>query len=234
MSILDEWLKNAQYALLGPRCLLCRAPAALDRELCEACLHELPWLEHACRYCALTLTSADTANVCRSCARKPLFDAAVGTFSYHDPVRWFVTRLKFGGQLAHARLLGDLLGARVLASDLPRPDLLVPVPLHKAGYRRRGFNQAMAIAQRVSRQIDCRIAPEAVTRIRDTGRQSTLPADQRAANVRNAFICTQAIDARHVAIVDDVVTTGQTAAAVAACLKQAGVERVDIYCVARA
>jgi len=234
MSILDQWLKDTQVAVLGPRCLLCRAPATLERELCGPCTQELPWLTHACRCCALALNASNTGDLCRVCARRPRFDAAVAAFGYQEPVRWFITRLKFNGQLAHARLLGDLLGARIASSATPRPDLLVPVPLHRAGYRRRGFNQAGEIARRLSATLGCPVNARALERQRDTARQSTLPAHRRAANVRNAFVCPQPVTARHVAIVDDVVTTGQTAVAVADCLRRAGVQRVDLYCVSRA
>lgn len=235
MSFLDEWLKNTQLALLGPRCLLCRAPATLECDLCAPCTHELPWSHHACRYCALTLSEAHDGDLCRTCARTPRFDAAITGFTYDDPIRWLITRLKFDGRLSHARLLGDLLARRIADREPTLPDLLVPVPLHRAGYRRRGFNQAERIARRLSRTLGTPLATaDLIERARDTARQSTLAAHRRAANVRGAFVCPRPLHAEHVAIVDDVVTTGQTATAVADCLRRAGATRVDLYCVARA
>lgn len=234
MNIIDKWLNITQTFVLGPRCVLCRAPATLKRELCSACARELPWLYHACRHCALPLADGAHGECCPQCSRRPRFDRALAAFSYQQPAPWLITRLKFHGRLAHARLLGDLLAQRVAASDVDRPALIVPVPLHPASYRRRGFNQAERLARRVAHAVERPLDTRLVQRVRDTGRQSALAADQRAANVRDAFTCRPTAVVAHVAIVDDVVTTGQTAAAVATCLRRAGVRRVDLYCVARA
>lgn len=231
--LFDDWLKNIQTVLVGPRCVLCRAAAPLARELCDGCLAELPWLEQGCLHCALPQTSSG-ARRCPACWRQPCFDHAVAAFSYHEPVRWLIGGLKFRGRLAHARLLGDLLAEQIRAAALQPPEALIPVPLHTAGYRRRGFNQAEHLAARISRAFDCPLDTAAIARIRDTAPQRDLPAAQRAANVRGAFACQRPLAWRHVAIVDDVVTTTRTAAAVATCLRAAGVERVDLYCVARA
>jgi ComF family protein len=232
MARVDGWLKNAQRVLLGPRCVLCSGPAPLERALCAGCLADLPWLDHACRHCALALPPNTSVTICPGCQRRPRFDAAIAAFAYREPLRWLIGGLKFQARLAHARLLGDLLASRV--ERAPRPQALVPVPLYRAGFRRRGFNQAERIARRVSQALDLPLAGALVTRTRDTAPQSTLAASARAANVRGAFACASVLPYRHVAIVDDVVTTTGTAAAVAVALKRAGAQRVDLYCVARA
>lgn len=230
----DEWIKDVQFTLVGPRCVLCRAQAPLERELCAGCLGDLPWLGPACGRCALALPADSDTPCCPTCTRTPRFDAAVAAFGYHEPIRWLIGRLKFQARLAHARLLGDLLVERVRRADTARPEALIPIPLHAAGYRRRGFNQAERIAARLARGLERPLAGTLVQRIRDTRRQSELVAAQRAANVRGAFACSRPLPYRHVAIVDDVVTTTQTAAAVARELRAAGATRVDLYCVARA
>ncbi|GAB3680970.1 ComF family protein [Salinisphaera aquimarina] len=214
--------------------MLCRAPASLARELCGDCEQELPWLTHACVHCALPLTGTVGITRCHRCARQPRFDRALAAFAYDQPIRWLITRLKFDGRLAHARLLGDLLAERVVHAGLDAPEMLVPVPLHPSGYRRRGFNQSERLARRIARVQRRPVASGLVERVRDTVAQSTLSADRRAANVRRAFVCHGSLAGRHVAIVDDVVTTGQTALAVARCLRTAGAARVDLYCVGRA
>ena len=234
MSVLDGWLKSAQHALLGPRCLLCAAPAPLRRELCDACLADLPWLEAACRHCALPLSNDASSRACSDCRRRARFDRAVAVFHYAPPIDWLVTRLKFQGRLNHARLLGDLLAKHVHAADLDLPDVLVPVPLHPTGYRRRGFNQAERIAARLAGPIGSPVTSNLLRRTRDTAPQSTLAANRRAANVRDAFTVRAPLAGEHVAIVDDVVTTAHTATAVARTLLGAGAGRVDLYCVARA
>ena len=163
-----------------------------------------------------------------------MFDRGVAAFHYAPPIDWLITRLKFQGRLNHARLLGDLLAAHIAEQSADPPDALIPVPLHPAGYRRRGFNQAERIATRLAPALGAPIRSGVLQRARDTQRQSRLPANQRAANVRQAFEATRRLDDAHIAIVDDVVTTGHTAAAVAQTLRAAGAARVDLYCVARA
>ena len=234
MTKLYRWLHNIQITALGPRCLLCAAPAPLARELCAACRHDLPWLGTCCLYCALALPATAASDVCPACRRRAHFDSAIGALHYAAPVDWLITRLKFQGRLNHARLLGDLLAARLDAQPFERPDALVPIPLHPAGYRRRGFNQAERIAARLTRPCGAPLRRDVLQRRRDTRRQSELPATRRAANVRDAFVATRALADWHVAIIDDVVTTGHTAAAAARALRAAGCSRVDLYCVARA
>ena len=160
----------------------------------------------------------------------------MAAFHYDEPARWLIARLKFNGALAHARVLGDLLGTQIAGAtpESERPDALVPVPLHPAGLRRRGFNQATLIAERLAQALDRPVTPRAAARVRDTPPQRELPAGSRAANVRGAFACRGPSPAAHVAIVDDVVTTTRTAAALADALRRAGAQRITLYCVARA
>lgn len=234
MQLLYNWLKQAQTIALGPGCLLCAAPAPLARELCADCLHDLPWLGAACRHCALALPDAAANGVCPACRRRADFDHAIGALHYAPPIDWLITRLKFHARLNHARLLGDLLAERVGAEPDARPDALIPVPLHPAGYRRRGFNQAERISARIARHSGLTVERDILRRRRDTRRQSELQATERAANVRDAFVTTRSLAGWHVAVVDDVVTTGHTAASAARALRAAGCRRIDLYCVARA
>ncbi len=231
----DDWPKNVQRLILAPHCVLCRAPATLARDLCAACDADLPRLARACRYCALALPAESQVPACRQCTRQPRFDAATAAFVYGPPVDWFVTQLKFHKRFTHARLLASLLGDRLRLNDRLRPDYLVPVPLHATRYRERGYNQAELIARYLARTLDIPLAAQnAVTRTRATEHQLALPASRRAGNVRHAFSAGTACAGRHVAIVDDVVTTGHTAAAVAAALRGAGAASVQLWCVARA
>lgn len=142
--------------------------------------------------------------------------------------------LKYHRHLPHARVLGDLLADQIADSAPPTPDLLAPVPLHPAAFRRRGFNQAERIAARLAHRLGWPLERSAFVRLRDTPRQSTLDAAGRAANVRDAFAARRDLTGRHVALVDDVMTTGRTAGALARCARAAGAASVAVYCVARA
>lgn len=231
-TFLYNWIKTAQNAVLAPCCPVCAAAIDAEAELCPGCAAELPWLETQCQHCALPLTAEADTRVCADCARRPRFNRALAACHYRDPVAWLIGGLKYRHQLAHARVLGDLLAARLGAEAAP--DLLAPVPLHPAGFRRRGFNQAERIAARLQRRLGWTLDTEAFARIRDTVRQSTLKADARAANMRDAFAARHDLSGLRVALVDDVMTTTRTAAALARSARQAGAREVAVYCVARA
>ncbi len=118
-----------------------------------------------------------------------------------------------------------------------RPDLVLPVPLAPARLRERGYNQAWELARRVARRLAVGADPQLLLRIRDTAHQLALPPAARAGNVRGAFAVEPRrraeIAGRRIAVVDDVMTTGSTAAELAQVLKQAGAAAVEIWVVAR-
>lgn len=158
----------------------------------------------------------------------------MAAFTYSEPARWLITSLKFQGRRQHSRLLATAL-ARCIASDnAPLPDLLVPVPLHRLSHRRRGFNQAELLARLIGRQTGVEIEAKRVSRTQAAPPQSQLNAKHRQQNIRGVFACHTRLDGQHVAIIDDVMTTGATAAELAQVLRQAGATYVDIYSVARA
>lgn len=229
-----NWIYFAQNILFTPTCLLCHAPATLELALCAACRADLPRQTRACSNCALALPPTSTSTQCAACLQQPRFDAAVAAFAYASPVDWLITRLKFHHRLSHARVLGTLLSERILASEVARPDCIVPAPLHPRRLRERGYNQATLIARHAARPLQLPVMPELAMRTRHTLPQRTLPAHRRKHNVRDAFQASTGCAGRHIAIVDDVVTTGHTAGALAAALKRGGAACVQLWCVARA
>ena len=148
-------------------------------------------------------------------------------------MRHLITTLKFGAHYKNARLLGMLLGEH-LQITAQRPDLIVPIPLHKTRYRQRGFNQVIEIGKTVSRELQIPLDLTSCLRHRDTPHQTALTAKQRRKNIKNAFSLIKPIHAQHIAILDDVMTTGSTAHELAHLLKKAGVSRVDVWVCARA
>jgi ComF family protein len=113
------------------------------------------------------------------------------------------------------------------------PDLLLPMPLHPARLRERGFNQAAEIARPLARRLGCPVALTTLVRDVDTAPQVGLPWHARAANVRGAFRCEEDLRGLRVAVVDDVLTTGATLHEVARCLKGRGAGWVENWVVAR-
>jgi ComF family protein len=172
--------------------------------------------------------------LCGRClSQPPAYDRTYTPFIYQGAIRYLITHLKFGADYKNARLLGQLL-AEHLHDTAERPDCIIPIPLHKSRYRERGFNQAIEIARILSKELQIPLDLDSCIRHRDTPHQIALPAKQRRKNMKNAFSLRKPITAQHVAIIDDVMTTGTTAHELAVVLKKSGVAKVDVWVCARA
>ncbi|CAM3795503.1 Protein GntX [Pseudomonas reidholzensis] len=226
-----NWL-NIDHA-----CLLCNEAAEQAYPLCVACEAELPWLEEQCLRCALPLPLADL--LCGQCSRRPpAFAQVVAPWHFGFPVDTLVSRFKHQRQWPLGRLLAHLLGQALqyrFAQGLAQPDQLLPVPLATRRLRARGFNQAEMLARWLSTQLGIASHHQVLQRTRDTPAQQLLSARERRGNLRQAFCLAPGaqVEGLHVALIDDVLTTGATAQALAEILLKAGVRRVDVYCLAR-
>lgn len=221
-------------ALFPPVCLVCGQNGRPELDCCAGCEPELPSLAAQCARCGIEMASSTA--LCGRCAMAlPAFHATWPGFAYAGVVERLVRRFKFHGDLAAGRVLADLLARRLVAMGAPRPQLMAPVPLHSGRRLRRGFNQSALICQDLSRWFGGLPWLEVLRRQRSTAVQSALPADRRGGNVRGAFALRRLPPGtRHVALVDDVMTTGSTLNECARVLLQAGVRRVDVWVVARA
>jgi ComF family protein len=240
-SRLRFWLRLDAARLLWPsRCLVCEAPGSDALDLCPACAGELPWNRCACPGCAIPLPAP--AEACGACLQRgarlalrgksPPLAAVHAACVYAAPIDRLLPRFKFHHDLAAGRLLAQLM-AETCAS-LPRPDALLPLPLHRARLRRRGYDQALELARPLARALDLPLLDAALVRTRHTAPQSRLDAPQRRRNLRGAFtVRTAAALPAHVVLVDDVMTTGATLQAAATALRRAGVARVDAWVCAR-
>lgn len=225
----DNWLTSLGHMLLPPRCLICREKGGNGIDLCENCFDCLPWHQSACDRCALPLPLPGR---CGRCLRRPPpLDMTCAVFLYAAPIDRLLPRLKFHHDLAAGRLLADLMAPSLEAR--PRPQALVPVPLHRDRLRRRGYDQALELARPLARRLGLPLLPRALRRIRNTAPQSELDARGRRRNLRAAFQAEPGLLPDHVALVDDVMTTGQTLHAAATALRRAGVARVDAWICAR-
>ncbi len=215
-------------------CRLCGLASGRGIDLCLACEGELPWLVQTCQQCALPL--AVPSPLCADCLDKPpAFDRCMAAVSYTEPVSHWIHAAKYHGDFAVLAVLASLLLRAVNASrtEEPLPDLICPMPLHWRRRWRRGFNQAEEIARVLGRQIDVPIDIRAARRIRATPPQRQLDARARQANLRGAFEITASLEGRSVAIVDDVLTTGASANALALAMKKAGAAHVTVWACAR-
>jgi ComF family protein len=249
LDVLQGWL-------LPPRCVLCLDPGQPPTlDLCADCQADFPLNGSACPRCAeppagcappdpsaTPLAAACAPLVVTPCARcldaPPPFTSALVPYRYAWPLDAVIRRLKYGRQWSHARVLGHLLAQH--AADVaharvrPLPQLLIPVPLHPERERLRGANQAFEIARVAGRRLGVRVDPLACVRLRDTPAQARLGADERRHNLDAAFAVRRLRGARHVALVDDVMTTGSTLAALARAVLAAGATHVEAWAVARA
>lgn len=204
-------------------------------DICRGCHDDLSRNLHCCYRCGESFAVANPLpQLCGRCLRRtPNFDETQAPFHYDEVMRHLISQLKFHDRYSHARLLGGLLAAH-LADNGEQPDCIIPVPLHPNRYRERGFNQALEIARHVGRELAIPLDYHSCARKRDTRHQIELPARQRLKNLRQAFEVTAPLGYQHVAILDDVMTTGATADALASALKRRGVSRVDVWVCARA
>ncbi|WP_339515582.1 ComF family protein [Pseudomonas sp. RL_15y_Pfl2_60] len=229
-----------QLTTLQPclKCLLCDETTESKRlPICTDCESELPWLRAHCSVCALPMHGAEL--ICGECQRNPpLFEKVVVPWSYSFPVQSMINRFKHQAQWPLGRLLGDLLSDHIqhsFADGLAPPDALLPVPLTPQRQRQRGFNQAQILANSLGKQLHIALLNHGLTRVIDAPAQQGLDAASRKKNLRNAFLVPPKaqVQGLHLALVDDVLTTGATAQILSKLLLNAGATRVDVYCLAR-
>lgn len=233
--IKPQWQRARQRlvgTLLPPRCLLCGARGQAHIDLCLACERDIPRNKPCCVRCGLPLpVSGDT---CGDCQRHPRpWHEAWAPFRYDWPLNLLETRFKFSASLASGRVL-----ARLWCQAIPPPEqpgCIIPVPLHPKRLRQRGYNQALELARPLARTWGIELQPQALQRRLHTAPQSDLDAVARRRNLRGAFVVPENVRLPdHVAVLDDVMTTGATLAECTRALKRAGVKRVDVWALARA
>lgn len=224
--------KQVVAQLLPARCMLCRQPAITGQHICSRCHDDLPLNHTHCQGCARPLHTGDDL-LCGDCQQhRPSYDHIHAPLLYKDSVRELVIGLKFTEHLRNARLLADLFHQHT--AGLGSPEHIIPVPLHPKRLQERGYNQSQELARFLGKTSNIPVTHNACRRNRHTERQSDLKQNERRRNVRNAFQINPQFRARHVAIVDDVMTSGHTVNELARALKLTGVERIDVWIMARA
>ena len=219
--------------LLPPQCARCHG-SATRYWLCEGCWNDLPWNHSACQRCALPLVSKEQG-LCRNCARRmPPQDHAVVPWRYAAPVDHWLQALKFERQLSVLSTLSIGLIQQLSRRAEPLPELLIPIPLHRNRRGQRGFNQSQELARVLADALSLHLKADALQRTRATATQSGSPsAAQRRRNIRGAFRVRADLQDRHIALLDDVITTASTMQEAAKVCRVAGAARIEIWAVAR-
>ena len=226
----EPWWQGGLDALLPPRCVGCGRRGA---EVCERCIEAMrPLGPNVCPRCGMPSAGG---RVCRRCVgRETPLRAVLAHYPFEGAIRAAILAFKYRARTRLARFLSSALDAALVTRPLT-VDLVVPVPLTRRRQQTRGFNQAELLAAPLAARHGWELAPDALERVRETARQTELPARERLRNVAGAFAVAQPqrLARKRVLLVDDVCTTGATLAACAGPLLEAGAEGVWGIVVAR-
>jgi ComF family protein len=239
-QLLNNWLKNNHlsnysrfmHAIFKQKCMLCDANIdalpANTHAVCGACLNDLPWHpKTSCPQCGLT----SDGNLCGSCISSPPdFDATHAVFLYSYPIDAMMQRYKYGNMLNISQTFGQLLSEK---AGLETVDLIIPMPMHPARIKERGFNQAHEIAKVLAKNKKGKLDFISAQRIKLTPPQASLPLKERVKNIKGAFSVSGNLTSKRIAIVDDVMTTGASLNELAKTLKKAGAAHVECWVIAR-
>lgn len=198
-----------------------------QRIWCEACDASLPYLNGP--HCAICALPTPQGEICGHCLKNPPeFSRTLAVFGYRFPVDKLIQLMKYREQLALSRAFADKLIRRVDSV----PDCLIAMPLHPSKLRSRGFNQAQLIAAPIARALDIQLF-YSCQRLRDTPSQTSLPWRERSKNMHGAFACTADFTGKHVALLDDVLTTGASLNALAQAVNKRGAAQISAWVIAR-
>ena len=199
---------------------------------CTDCLASLPYLDEACHRCGEPLFHGDSA--CGKCiSRQPTFDQCFCPFIYEDPIKKKIQELKFSDYPKNLAMIADLFLQELDAKKIAIPEAVISVPMHPKKLRGRGFNQSYELAKAIAKRLDIPLLYDHIQKSKDTPKQTSQTFKQRRKNLFKSFRAVKKIEHQHVAIVDDVVTTGATAEEISKILKKNGVDYIQVWGIAR-
>ncbi len=245
MSSIIQFIKSQ---FLPGECFLCKKSADISLSLCSICISNLPENSCCCSLCATPLNSSveylldDSPLLCGKCQKhKSSFDQVFSPFLYQEDMVKLIHQFKYHGKLYMGKTLAELFFQKFLQkyrqnnSIASFPELIIPVPLHIKRLKYRGFNQSNEVAQYLSKKMSIKLDNTLIERLKLTHTQRGLNLKQRKANLKDAFARTDNVfTQKHIVLVDDVMTTGNTVSEVAKVLKNAGAKQVDVWTIARA
>lgn len=229
VAMLAHWFKKYSIDLLPPHCEVCQMEIGGQSHLSWLCEHCQRYLAETSRCMRCGLPTEGLVEVCGRClVEPPIWQHVYCVGNYQAPLSSYVHRLKFERQFWQAPKLASLLAPRI---DQPA-ELITSVPLHWRRHCQRGFNQSELLAMSLAKNLNLPYQT-LFKRTRATSPQQGKNKRQRERNLRHAFQLVHPVNVSHVAIVDDVLTTGSTVQHLCNLLLEAGVKTVDIYCICR-
>ncbi len=232
MPRIDRCVKIALDALFPMRCIVCNSMD--ETGLCPSCSAAAPRIDNPCRQCGAAVAVHPGDIRCGRCqARPPAFDSTIAPFSYAPPLSEIVHRFKYRRRIALARPLAKILAREIKTRGVLMPELMAPVPLHWTRLVRRGFNQSLELCRHLSCELGVPYTRHGVRRIQRTTAQTGLPLRQRRRNVQACFDIRRPLSVKSIAIVDDVMTSGETAQHIASHLVKHGLIHVQCWVLLR-
>jgi len=223
-----SYFKQLYSNLLPIPCRLCGSHST-SYAVCIKCIADLPFLTDACPRCA---QATPNSQLCGQCLSSPFdVDLSVSLFRYLAPIDRLIADFKYHDKLYLSALFADLMYEKLKGRTLPQ--CLIPIPLHPRRLRKRGYNQSLELAKSLSKLLSIPIHNQHLSRNRNTPPQASLPFKQRKDNIKHAFTLLDPQLPSHIALIDDVLTTGHTANAVASLLKKADVQTIEVWTIAR-
>jgi ComF family protein len=227
----DKWLKFKHLlksSLFQQACLLCSANNGGDFGICTDCLNDLPHHTASCPQCGLLSFEGQLCGAC--IASPPDFDLTKAVFTYTYPISQVLQQYKYNQQLFLAETFAELILHNLQAKNI---DLIIPMPLHPSRLQERGFNQSLEIARCIGKHLNVAINSQAVSRIKHSPPQASLPFKERVKNMKGAFTCHEDLSGLRIALIDDVMTTGASLNALAKAVKSKGAAHVECWLIAR-
>lgn len=228
LSKLAHRISQLYSNLLPVQCLLCGAHSN-NHTLCPDCINDFPKLGNCCPRCATPLSLTTSCGSCLT--QPPEQNSSMSLFAYQNPIDRLIADFKYHDKLYLTEVFADLMAQQL--KHQPLPHLLIPIPLHRRRLRQRGYNQAFELGKVLSHKLNIPISKDILIRSRDTPPQASLPYDQRKRNMRRAFKLNDAMLPNHIALIDDVLTTGHTVNAAAKLFRQEGVTTIELWTIAR-
>lgn len=212
-------------------CFICNQKCR-QMPLCSQCLNALPHIDHHCYQCG---TSLPYMNYCGRCIKKaPSVDYVIPTVSYINEVPKLIYAFKFDAKLILAPAFASLMQRKLhhFYHNSSFPEILIPVPLHKSRIQKRGFNQSLELVKYLSSAFDIPYVTQGCTKHQATQPQSEMTYPARKKNIRGAYKAAT-LPYKHIALIDDVVTSGATINEIAKTIKKGNDLRIDVWCLAR-
>lgn len=230
-TFLEKFL-NKSKQMIPQVCFICDERTD-GKSICDTCLSMLPYYTPS--HCPVCGIPTNQPQICATCSHTPpCFVRTQIGFHYAYPLNKLIQRFKYQADFTIGQQLGLLWAEQIKHSNSLQTDIILPMPSHPSRLRERGFNQAVILAKVLGMQLDKPVVTNACHRIWNTTRQATLDRTARETNLIDAFVCETSLSGCHIALVDDVMTTGATLYALAQAALEAGAKTVELWALARA